>query len=262
MKWLLRNAPFSRDRARVEGVMDAEEARRLVAARPWWYHRFEIYPGVITPGVYDPSGILGKLDLPQDLTGVRILELGTADGYFAKALSDRGADVTAVDYDDKDFFGFGTMERLSGRTFKYIKANVLSLGELGLAPFDIVLCLGVLYHLPDMMRALFTIRGLVKNLLILETLVSREHEDEPRARYLPAASLNGDLTNFWAPNVSCCRHMLTDCGFTVRDTWVGDTRALFHCGLATGADATMKVDVAYGIVPISRVIRPGGALVR
>lgn len=35
-----------------------EEARALVASHPWWYHRFEVHPGVVTPGVYDPSSTL------------------------------------------------------------------------------------------------------------------------------------------------------------------------------------------------------------
>ena len=38
-----------------EPAIDRAEAERLVAQHPWWYHRFEIYPGVVTPGVYDPS---------------------------------------------------------------------------------------------------------------------------------------------------------------------------------------------------------------
>jgi tRNA (mo5U34)-methyltransferase len=232
--------------------LDEATAAEIVASHPWWYHRFEIFPGIVTPGVYDPSGTLSRLHLPHDLTGARILEIGAADGYFTKTLSARGADVTAVDYAAKDFHGFAIMERLSGRKFEFINANVYWLDELGLKPFDIVLCLGVLYHLPDMLRALFTIRSFVKDLFILETLVAREHEEEPFARYLPAASVNGDDTNFWAPNVLCCQKILADCNFVVRDTWVNENRAMFHCGVATGALATRKMGMAY-----DRRIKPG-----
>ena len=64
-----------------EPAIDRAEAERLVAQHPWWYHQFEIYPGVVTPGVYDPSALLAALKLPANLNGKTILELGPADGY-------------------------------------------------------------------------------------------------------------------------------------------------------------------------------------
>ena len=169
-------------------VMDLQTAQELVAARPWWYHRFEIFPGLTTPGVYDPSGTFSMLDLPSDMRGMSVLEIGPAEGYFTKRLTERGAKVTAVDYVPKPYHGFALMERLSGIEFDFRQANIYDLGALELGSFDIVLCLGVLYHLPDPIRALWTLRHHVKECLILETLVSREHEDVPNARYLPACS--------------------------------------------------------------------------
>src|SRR6478609_5546644 len=138
----------------VEPAIDRTEAERLVAQHPWWYHRFEIYPGVMTPGVYDPSGLLAAFKLPENLNGTTILELGPADGYFTKQLDMRGADVTAMDYCAKELYGFGVMERLHGKPLRYVNANLFDLNLQGFTPFDYVLCSGVLYHLPDMVRAL------------------------------------------------------------------------------------------------------------
>lgn len=225
--------------------MTPVEAEQIVAERPWWYHRFEIFPGVVTPGVYDPSGTLERLDLPADMTGLRVLEIGPADGYFTKMMTARGAEVTAVDYAAKDFYGFGTMERLSGRSFNFINANIYNIGSLGLEPFDLVICLGVLYHLPDMLRGLWGLRPLVKGRLILETAVSRKHEDEPFAEYRPGVSDNGDYTNFWSPNPLCCEKMLNDCAFTVEKVWVNGDRGMFHCGLDQREHADKKMSVAY-----------------
>lgn len=225
--------------------MDLVEAQQIVAARPWWYHRFEIFPGLTTPGVYDPSGTLGMLELPDDMSGMRVLEIGPADGYFTKVMTDRGAQVTAVDYAAKDFYGFATMERLSGRPFEFINANVYDLGGLNLKPFDLVICLGVLYHLPDMLRALWTLRQLVGGRFILETVVSRKHEDEPFAEYLPGVTENGDYTNFWAPNPLSCEKMLGDCAFHVDKVWLNDNRGMFHCRPNHAQDADKKMAAAY-----------------
>jgi tRNA (mo5U34)-methyltransferase len=225
--------------------MDLQTAQERVAARPWWYHKFEIFPGVVTPGVYDPSGTLSMLRLPDDMRGTSVLEIGPADGFFTKALAARGADVTAVDYTPKDYHGFALMEEASGTTFNYRQANIYDLPKLGLGTFDIVLCLGVLYHLPDLMRGLWTLRQCVKDLLILETFISREHEDQPFARYLPTDSQNGDNTNFWAPNPLCCDVMLRDCGFSVENVWLNDTRGMFHCRLDHSPGALVKMAAAY-----------------
>jgi tRNA (mo5U34)-methyltransferase len=235
---------MQRDR---EPAIDRAEAERLVAQHPWWYHRFEIYPGVVTPGVYDPSGLLAALKLPADLTGKTILELGPADGYFTKQLDMRGADVTAMDYCAKDLYGFALMERLHGRPLRYVHANLFDLDRQGFTPFDYVLCSGVLYHLPDMLRALWAIRAYVKSELLLETLVTRKHEDGPFAEYLPATSCNNDPTNFWAPNPLCVQEMLRDCGFTVTETILFDSRGFFRATLNPSPDAGGKMRMAYSI---------------
>ena len=226
-------------------MIDERTAQELVASRPWWYQRFEIFPGVRTPGVYDPSGTLRMLKLPTDMQGIRVLEIGPAEGYFTKKLTERGARVTAVDYVRKDYHGFAIMEKASGIEYDFRQANIYELNNLDLGTFDVVLCLGVLYHLPDPVRALWTLRQHVNDLLILETLLSREFEDVPCARYLPADSCNGDITNFWAPNPKCCEMMLNDAGFTVEDTWLNDTRGMFHCRLDRRPGALTKIKAAY-----------------
>ncbi len=231
-------------------VSTREKAEALVASRPWWYHRFEIFPGIVTPGVYDPSELLAALDLPSDMRGSRVLEIGPADGYFTKQLTLRGADVTAADYTPKDFLGFAIMEALHGAPLKFIQCNVYSIPEQGLEPFDLVICLGVLYHLPDMVRGLHVLRAVCRKQFILETLVSTEMGSEPFARYHRASTLNNDATNFWSPNVSCVESMLEDTGFVVERTRVlsesgTSARAAFWCTVAPSDGKIIKSDVAY-----------------
>jgi tRNA (mo5U34)-methyltransferase len=233
-----------------KSLFTQEQAEALVASRPWWYHRFEIFPKVFTPGVYDPSGVLAGLELPNDLSGQRLLEIGPADGYFTKQLALRGASITAFDYVAKDFFGFAIMEKLHGASFDFIQGNIYDLSKLDFQPFDLVLCMGVLYHMPDMIRALHVLRGVCADCLILETLIATDLGDEPRARYHPAASLNDDPTNFWSPNIACIESMLTDVGFVLERYKVfgqsqNSGRAAFWCRVNSAGLTLTKSDIAY-----------------
>lgn len=225
--------------------MDKESAQSLVDSRNWWYHRFEIYPGVVTPGVYDPSYLLASMKLPENMSGMRVLEIGPCDGYFTKMLTDRGANVTAVDYAERGVFGFHIMEQLQNKKFDWRCANIYELEKSDFEPFDIVFCLGVLYHLPDMIKALWILRRLTKGALYLETLICRKHEDEPFAEYLPAATWNNDHTNFWSPNILCVESMLRDAGFILQEKLIADTRGTFRATVGNGPDSGKKVRVAY-----------------
>lgn len=223
--------------------MDANIARRLVDSHPHWHHRFEIFPGVITNGTYGPDTMLSRLQLPLDLSGCRALDIGASDGFFSRELHRRGATVTAIDYRPKDVSGFAVMERIYGHEFEFIHANISELEKLDLAPFDIVLFLGVLYHLPDPIRALHQVRGLCKGTLFLETYVELFDEDQPSARYYPADTLVGDNTNFWAPNPAAVQGFLEDTGFVVdRLSHEGD-----RCvAVAHGGPESIKMRQAYG----------------
>ena len=76
--------------------MNLNEATALVASVPHWHHKFEIYPGVVTPGAYEPGFLLDKTGLPDDLSGLRVLDIGTSDGFFSLHLAKRGAQVAAA----------------------------------------------------------------------------------------------------------------------------------------------------------------------
>jgi tRNA (mo5U34)-methyltransferase len=92
--------------------MTLDKAKALVASVPHWHHAFEVYPGLITPGTYDPTFLLDKTKLAANLRGSRVLDIGTSDGFFALQLARRGAEVVAIDYRSKQDHGYHVMERL------------------------------------------------------------------------------------------------------------------------------------------------------
>jgi tRNA (mo5U34)-methyltransferase len=213
---------------------DAQEAQRLIAAHEHWYHRIEVAPGVVTPGVNDSQMILAALELPERLDGMRVLDIGARDGFFSFECERRGAaEVIAIDYLNPEETGFPIARELVGSKVQLQQANVYDLSPDDFGTFDLVLFLGVLYHLRDPMLALDRIADVATGKLILETQaiddallvgpgefkrladISPELEEIPLMQFYPGTALNGDPTNVWAPNQACLRAMLEETGFAV-----------------------------------------------
>src|SRR5215213_7115752 len=76
---------------------DVEAARARVAELDWW-HTIEVVPGVVTPGGWDLRPTATRLPWPPSLAGMRCLDIGTMDGFWAFELERRGAsEVIASD---------------------------------------------------------------------------------------------------------------------------------------------------------------------
>lgn len=210
-----------------------DEARRLIARHEHWYHRIEVAPGVLTPGVNDSQMILEALRLPETLEGLRVLDIGARDGFFSFECERRGAEVMAIDYLTAEETGFPIAKELLGSEVELQQMNVYDLSPEELGGFDLVLFLGVLYHLRDPMLALDKISGVCRGKLIVETqliddalltesgefkrLVDLDPELEkiPLMQFYPGRALNNDPTNAWAPNGACLAAMLEEAGFAV-----------------------------------------------
>src|ERR687894_2788210 len=74
-----------------------EEAREAISRVEHWYHRIEVAPGVVTPGVHDSVAALAVMGLPERLDGKRVLDVGARDGHFSFVAEERGAEVLAID---------------------------------------------------------------------------------------------------------------------------------------------------------------------
>jgi tRNA (mo5U34)-methyltransferase len=226
-----------------------DDAKKLVDSVPHWHHTFEIFPGLWTPGNYHPAMLWEKLQLPADLTGMRILDIGASDGFFSRKLREAGAEVVSIDYRDKTDSGFGVMERIYGKPFDYRKMNVYRLDNENVGGFDIVLFLGVLYHLPNMMQALGIVRSVTRGKLYIETYCENEFcPDVSAARYYVEGTLGKDWTNFWAPNRLCVLDMLHDASFdSLRDESWGD-RLLVEAAVNSEPERLKKLNIAYGLI--------------
>ena len=220
--------------------MSPDEIRRLIAEHGRWWHEIELGPGIVTPG--DDSNrmklpILDALGLPHDLRGKRALDIGTSDGYFAFELETRGAEVIAIDFVPETYTGFATARRILGSNVEYRMDNVYSLTPESYGAFDVVLFLGVLYHLRKPLAALDAIRSVMHEgaQLFVGTMLIDEYfllpdgstttldavnpllKDVPLWQFYPGDSLNGDYTNVSAPNRRALEAALAESQFRVDD---------------------------------------------
>lgn len=225
---------------------DIVKARELVDSITHWHHKFEISPGVVTPGSYEPEFLLKKINFPADLSNKRLLDIGASDGFFSLAARRAGADVIAIDYRPKNGHGFEVMEKLSGYSFDYRQMNIYDLSAKDLGQFDHVIFMGVIYHLPDMMKSLAIVRSLCRGTMYMETHCAVDLTPEiAAARYYRGEELNKDITNFWSPNVACIRGMAYDCMFDLdRDETWGD-RYFGTYKVNNDPNRTRKLDIAY-----------------
>jgi SAM-dependent methyltransferase len=118
-------------------------------AKASWYHRYELLPGIFTPGLSDfaPKAVLDELGVPADLSGTQVLDIGTWDGPVAFELERRGARVTALDIQDPDNTGFNTARAILESKVEYVRGSIYDLSRLLTTKYDHVFCLGVFYHL-------------------------------------------------------------------------------------------------------------------
>jgi tRNA (mo5U34)-methyltransferase len=148
-------------------VVSQADAQKLVDGTTW-YHRIEVVPGVVSPGrvpsegTYDAVGYIDSLGLGKDLKGARILEIGAWDGPLSFELKQRGADVVAADIQDPARTGFNALKAISGLDIPYFRSSVYEIDQLGMGQFDIVLFMGVFYHLKHPLLAFEKIANVTK----------------------------------------------------------------------------------------------------
>lgn len=197
--------------------------REMIDSVPVWYHTFEFAPGLVTPGARMSRQLLIQLNLPADMSGLRVLDIGARDGFFSFECERRGAaEVVAIDYVPPEQTGFLVAKEILGSRLDLVHDNIYNLTSEKYGQFDIVLFLGLLYHLPDPVHALDIIFDMMKPSarLFLETIVidddlPAEIVHRPLMEFYPSFSKDSDPTNYWGITEACAIALLEECGFNV-----------------------------------------------
>lgn len=186
-----------------------------------WYHTIPLGNGIVTPGVDDTPSRLAKIGLPDDLTGKTVLDVGAWDGFFSFEAERRGAArVVASDSYCWGGAGWGTKDGFElargalGSAVEDREIDVMDLSPEAVGVFDVVLFLGVLYHLKDPMTALERVFSVTGDRLIMSTLVDITWRRRPAMAFYPGTEANRDPTNWWGPNPAAVVAMLRAAGFS------------------------------------------------
>ena len=195
-----------------------------VEGEAYWFHRIELAPDLITPGWSDPKvDKLPYFGLPADMHGLRILDIGCAEGFFSFEAERRGAkEVVAIDSFPDSVRRFNICRNaLNAKATAYL-CNTYDLNPRAFGTFDLVFFFGVLYHLRHPILALEKILSVCTGTLLLQTATFEipDMKDTSLAKFHPFGMQSGtaekpmfDPTVFWLPNAECVRAMISHVGF-------------------------------------------------
>jgi tRNA (mo5U34)-methyltransferase len=225
---------------------DSEDLNARIEALKPWFHNIRLN-GIETA----PEHFLGDYPnskfarfrhaLPTNLAGKSVLDIGCNAGFYSIAMKQRGASrVVGIDSEQRYLAQARLVTEalnLDGIEFRQLDVyDVAALGE----KFDLVIFMGVLYHLRHPLLALDLIREHVAaDLMLFQTMqqgakeVTPVPEDYPffePGTHRPPSFFNDagypkmhfierefahDWTNWWAPNAACSQAMLRAAGFTI-----------------------------------------------
>lgn len=226
--------------AKLRAVPRSDLEERIEGLAPW-FHNIDLN-GVWTA----PDHFLGDYPgakfkrfaphLPKTLTGKTVLDIGCNAGFYSIEMKRRGADrVLGVDSDER----YLAQARLAAEVLgfdegmEFAKLDVYDVGALG-ERFDLVIFMGVLYHLRHPLLALDLIREHVaKDLLLFQSMQRGskfvlELDDDyefaetgiffessfPKLHFVER-QYSHDWSNWWVPNRACTEAMLRSAGFSI-----------------------------------------------
>jgi tRNA (mo5U34)-methyltransferase len=224
--------------------IDIDERAQLaerIRALGDWFHNLDI-SGVQTA----PEHFLGDYPrvkwkqfqhaIPSDLKGKTVLDIGCNGGFYSIEMKRRGADrVVGIDFDDRYLAQAKFAAEALGCEIEFRKLSVYDVHKLG-EQFDVVLFLGVLYHLRHPLLALDLIhQHVARDLFVFQSLqrgsemIERIEDDYefwaadvferpgfPKL-YFIEKRYAGDPTNWWIPNRAATEAMLRSAGFDILD---------------------------------------------
>ncbi len=209
-----------------------------------WFHNFQLARGVWTcpddafPGPQYPDSRWKVIEpLISGVEGKSVLDIGCSSGFFSLKLKEEGAGyVLGIDAGEqpKAIEQARFAAQTLGLDVDFQVHSVYDMDKLG-REFDIVLCMGVLYHLRHPLLALEKLRSVCGGTLILQTITtphaqSFEELDAsalqnsslhspllldvryPAMRFVEGA-LDKDVTCWFIPNPQAVMSMLRSCGF-------------------------------------------------
>jgi SAM-dependent methyltransferase len=177
------------------------------------YHHLDFGQGVILRGRYDMRRFVQYYDIPADLNGQRVLDIGTSTGYFAFECAHRGADVVAIDVWEET--PVGTVAPMLGLPIRYVRHSIYDLNP-DFGQFDLVICGSLLLHLPEPFGAIQRIRSVCRGRATVSTacVPASRTDPEPSCYFLGRKASDGDYWAYWQLGQEALKRMLLAAGFS------------------------------------------------
>jgi tRNA (mo5U34)-methyltransferase len=223
----------------LENVTEPSRRQRVDALGPW-FHNLHLPDGLQTA----PSHPLGDFPsfkwrelaavLPADLGGWTALDVGCNAGYYSFELARRGARVVGIDHEPL----YLAQARWAAREFgleQHVEFRKQAVYDIARSDehFDLVMFMGVFYHLRHPLLALDLLAARTRRLMVFQTLtmpgadlletpedmplLERDAMAErgwPKMAFIEKKVAN-DPTNWWAPNHAAVLAMLRTSGLRV-----------------------------------------------
>jgi tRNA (mo5U34)-methyltransferase len=213
-----------------------------------WFHNLDLF-GVQTA----PQHFLGDFpnikwkhiggEIPQDLGGATVLDVGCNGGFYSIQMKQRGADrVVGIDVDDRYLRQARFAAETLGLEIEFQRHSVYDVHRIP-GKFDLVLFMGVFYHLRYPLFALDNLLKKVAGKLVFQTMIrGSEHvphlepdytfwqkemfdnKDFPAMHFIEH-KYSHDWTNWWIPNRAAAEAMLRSSGLRITshpepETWI------------------------------------------
>lgn len=206
------------------GTEKANLIQNIKNTRYHWHSPIDFGDGVITREKKIQKRFarrLRLLQIPEDLTGKTVLDIGAWDGYFSFEFERRGAKrVLAIDtfaWDQGGIDCFLLAKEKLGSKVEHQRLDVHDLSKEAVGTFDIVFFAGVLYHLKNPLLALEKICSVTKETMICEThtMIPAIHEKYPLITFFPGdENTKGPWKVCGYPTISWLQHALISAGFS------------------------------------------------
>ena len=252
--------------------LDRDAKQRLVDEIRHWHHSIDLGDGVITPGGKTPAHFhdeLIRLRLP-DMANKAVLDIGAWDGWYTLHAEHLGAGrvvaldhyVWSIDFQKSSAYtrdqlvagrpirafhtmpdlwdpvglpgkrGFDLAYRLRNSHAEVVVDDFMTMELTRLGTFDVVLFLGVIYHLEEPLRALRRLRQVTGGIAVIESeaVLLPARPDQPLWQF-GAAQLNHDPSIWWIPTAEGLRAMCLAAGFSDAEIVSGPPRRPRHRAL-------------------------------
>jgi len=240
--------------------LSRDQITERIRALGEWFHNMEL-GGVATA----PRHFLGDYPrckwrefahaLPATLTGKTVLDVGCNAGFYSLEMKARGAErVVGIDADESYLEQARFAAKVSGLSIEFRNMNVYEVAELG-ERFDLVIFMGVFYHLRYPLLALDLLREhVVKDLFLFQSMLRGavgglsveddyafentepfKHPGYPKLHFVEHRYAK-DPTNWWIPNKPCVEAMLRSAGFAIQSN---PEPEVYLCRSATRPDVAL-----------------------